>query len=150
LSPNLSELDLHYPIKYTEMSDLYNYLKGNETLKTLRLQKIKPFNFHFLTALAENTTLKSLTLEIFKINNHAFYSYAEHDPNYFDQLPRNNVLEELNIRGSTHKEYLVFSRYFGSFLSMFTALTTLDIRSLQFRDRTLTGDLFAIPLSRGL
>ena len=113
------------------MQDLTDYLRGNTTLVSLRLHKIKPMNLHFLAALASpGNSIKKLTLEIFKIRNHQFYYQAEHDPQYFDSLPRNHVLEELNIRGSTHKEYKIFSRYFGSLLRMFANLKTLELRSI--------------------
>jgi len=51
---NLRELDIHYPIKYQEMEDVGNFLRTNKSLLSLKLQKIKPLNFHFLSALSEN------------------------------------------------------------------------------------------------
>lgn len=89
---NLRELDIDYPVKYEDMAELGEYLRGNTSLVTLRLQKIKPMHLHFLSALSENTTLKTLTLEIFKITNQELYWQAEHDTEYFDGLPRNQVL----------------------------------------------------------
>ena len=148
--PQLVELDIHYPMKYAEMLELAEYLRENTTLVKLRIQKFKPMHLHFLSALAYNTTLKSVTLEIFKINNHHFYNQAEHDPSIFDSLPKNQVLEELNIRGSTHREYMVFSRYFGSLLGMFSNLKSLELRSISFKNPLLTGEIFKGPLQAGL
>jgi hypothetical protein len=56
------------------MNDIAEYLRTNGTLVSLRLHKIKPMNLHFLAGLVSPTSsLKKLTLEIFKINNPAFY-----------------------------------------------------------------------------
>jgi hypothetical protein len=132
------------------MAELGEYLRGNASLVTLRLQKVKPIHLHFLSALSDNTTLKTLTLEIFKINNPEFYGQAEHAPGFFDDLPRNHVLQEFNIRGSTYKEYVVHSRYFASLLRLFTNLKALELRSIMFKDPSLTGEAFLAPLLNGL
>ena len=132
------------------MAELGEYLRGNASLVTLRLQKIKPMHLHFLSALSENATLKTLTLEIFKINNPEFYGQAEHAPGFFDGLPRNHTLQELNIRGSTYREYVVHSRYFASLLRLFSSLRSLELRSIMFKDPSLTGEAFMAPLLNGL
>jgi hypothetical protein len=54
-----------------------------------------------------------LTLEIFKILNPEFYSQKEHPQNYFDHLPRNQILETIIITGSSLKEFKVFTLYYA-------------------------------------
>jgi len=82
-----------------------------------------------------------LTLEIFKINNPEFYSQKEHPQNYFDHLARNQILENLIIRGSSHKEFEVFTLYFASLLRMFEKLETLELRSIKFKDSKAFGEI---------
>jgi hypothetical protein len=70
-SANLRELEINYPLKYTEMELLSEFLETNDSVEILKLTKVKPANFNFMAALARNeqSKIRELSLEIFKIND---------------------------------------------------------------------------------
>jgi hypothetical protein len=53
------------------MELLSEFLETNDSVEILKLTKVKPANFNFMTALGKNeeTKLREFTIEIFKIND---------------------------------------------------------------------------------
>jgi len=72
-SSNLRYLEINYPLKYTEMMILSEFLETNYSLEVLKLTKVKPVNLNFMAALGRNeeSKIRELSIEIFKINDQA-------------------------------------------------------------------------------
>ena len=119
---NLRDLEINYPLKYESMDLLETFLSENQNIVNLKITKFKPFNFNFLRSLCGNSKLKTLQLEIFKLNRLA----PENDSFYFEGL-ENETLELLSIKASKHLEYCLYNKYLSSMLNMFKGLKRLEL-----------------------
>lgn len=68
------------------MELLNEFIETNDSVEILKLTKVKPANFNFMAALAinEETKLRELSLEIFKINDQTIDQQSVLPPTFFD------------------------------------------------------------------
>lgn len=146
-SSNLRYLEINYPLKYTEMMILSEFLETNYSLEVLKLTKVKPVNLNFMAALGRNeeSKIRELSIEIFKINDQAIDNQPDLPANYFEEFS-NQSLEKLTIKGSTYKNYILHDGYFSSLLMMFKNLKSIELLNMSFRNGQV--DNFAHSLAR--
>jgi hypothetical protein len=110
-SKTIKDLEINFPLKYESMDLLDSLFARNKVLERIKITKLKPFHFNFLSHLAGNTSLKELHFEIFKLNRE-----REEDTYHAFPVQSNSVLEELTIKGSSYKEYFISNYYFSSIM----------------------------------
>lgn len=98
--PKLRELTVDYPLT-EENHPLENLLRKNKSLTYLKVIKFRPSNFDFMIGLGENTTLRTLILEMHRVREERL---SKKDDPLFKGL-KNTTLEHFSIKGSAKAKF---------------------------------------------